>query len=193
MTQKFLFIIATISILLLSPTPVFANDYTVVSPAAVSVGLNQTSSTNILAAGGTGDNAATIVVSYNSAIIQGVAITPGPGVTAVPGTSSISPNFGITVFKGSAFTNGEILATITFQGVGVGTTALNTSSSQFNTGSNVGAGAGSVTVGYSAIPDTFLSDDGDQLLVLISGAALIGLGILLVRYRQKYLYAQSFN
>lgn len=151
-----------------------------ISPGSISVGVGQTVSVSVVVTNPGTANAADVIVSYDSNLLQPVSIQAGPTMSGFIGGST-SPNFQISVFKsgGATFTNGEVLATLTFQGKALGTTSLNTSSTQFSPGSNSGAQSGTVTVVSGNLPQTSIPEGTLQIALILFGVTIVIVGVVL--------------
>lgn len=190
--KKISFGLLAITVVAIYPVQVMAAS-SAVSPSSVTVGIGQTTSVNIVANSGSDSNAADVVVSYNSTIIEPVSITAGPGVSAL-GSGTTSPNFAITVFKGGGnFSNGEVLAVVTFKGRALGSTTLSTSGTDIQPGGNTSPSSGTVIVTSGYLPDSGLFDNPGALIAILGGLGVISFGSYLGWYSYKQRRQNSGN
>jgi hypothetical protein len=141
------------------------------SPTSITLGVGQSTTINLIATGATASNAADLVVSFNAAQVQITNATAGPGLSTV-GPTTLTPNFTMSVFQAGNFTSGQVLATLTIQGVAQGTSNLNSAGTTFSGDTNSPAGTAGVTITVSELPRTAESSD------IIGQAALASVGVI---------------
>jgi hypothetical protein len=78
----------------------------------------------------------------------------------------------MSVFQAGNFTSGQVLATLTIQGVAQGTSNLNSAGTTFSGDTNSPAGTAGVTITVSELPRTAESSD------IIGQAALASVGVI---------------